>query len=92
MSWKAHVPRPNSAVTTTATVRPASHARPGILVASQAPSREIAPIAHLVALVRADATFEKGVLVERDDEHTPPTATNQEGISKLPDTPITSHD
>ena len=26
---------------------------------------------QLVALVRAGATFEKGVLVERDDEHTP---------------------
>ena len=26
---------------------------------------------HLVALVRAGATFEKGVLVERDDERTP---------------------
>lgn len=24
---------------------------------------------HLVALVRAGATFEKGVLVERDDDH-----------------------
>ena len=26
---------------------------------------------HLVALVRTGATFEKGVLVERDDERTP---------------------
>ena len=45
MAWKDHTPRPNSAVMTAAEVRPASQARPGILVTSQAPSREIAPIA-----------------------------------------------
>ena len=45
MAWKDHVPRPNIAATTTADVSPASQARPGSLVTSQAPSREIAPIA-----------------------------------------------
>jgi hypothetical protein len=29
---------------------------------------------HLVALVRAGATFVNGKLVERPDEHAPPTA------------------
>jgi hypothetical protein len=29
---------------------------------------------HLVALVRAGATFTNGQLVERPDEHAPPTA------------------
>jgi hypothetical protein len=37
---------------------------------------------HLVALVRAGATFKKGVLVERDDDQ----ATNHEASSKSPDT------
>jgi len=37
---------------------------------------------HLVTLVRAGATFERGQLVERPDE------TDQEGISKSRDTPI----
>jgi hypothetical protein len=45
MTWRDHVPRTNIAVMTAADVTPASHARPGILVTSQAPSREIAPIA-----------------------------------------------
>ena len=45
MAWKDHAPRPNIAVTTAADVSTASRARPGILVTSQAPSKEIAPIA-----------------------------------------------
>jgi hypothetical protein len=45
MVWKDHAPRPDDAVTRAADVKPASHARPGILVTSQAPSREIAPMA-----------------------------------------------
>jgi hypothetical protein len=39
---------------------------------------------HLVALVRAGARFEKGILVERDDR----TEHDQEAISKSRDTPI----
>ena len=45
MSWKDHTPRPNNTVMIAIDVSPASHARPGILVTSQAPSSEIAPIA-----------------------------------------------
>jgi hypothetical protein len=45
MAWNDHTPRPNNAVITADDVKPAGQARPGTLVTSQAPSREIAPIA-----------------------------------------------
>ena len=45
MAWNAHTPRPNNVAMTAAEVRPRSQARPGVLVTSQAPSKEIAPSA-----------------------------------------------
>ena len=45
MAWNAHTPRPNSVAMTAVEVRPRSQVRPGVLVTSQAPSKEIAPSA-----------------------------------------------
>ena len=45
MAWNAHTPRPNSVVMTAVEARPRSQARPGVLVTSQALSKEIAPSA-----------------------------------------------
>src|SRR5438309_7470830 len=44
MEWNDDTPWTNSAVIIVTVVRQASHARPGTLVANQAPSSEIAPI------------------------------------------------
>jgi len=45
MAWNAWVPWANSSVMAAPVMRPVSHVRPGILVASQAPRMEMGPSA-----------------------------------------------